>query len=183
MRGPTFLLALLLGPLAFPVGARAQVGGAEEVMRQLFPDAERVERRTAFLTAEEQEEVARLAGREAATASALAPFLVALRDTAVVGWGYLDTREVRTLPATVLVAVGPDGRIAHMEVLVFREPPDYLPPDQWVAQLLGRGLGPELSLKGEIRGITGATLTARALTLAARRALALHRVLQGGEGS
>ncbi len=53
---------------------------------------------------------------------------------------------------------------------------DYLPRGAWYGQFAGRGLDDELELKRGIKGVTGATLTARATTAAARRLLATHRV-------
>ena len=43
------------------------------------------------------------------------------------------------------------------------------------AQFQGHTLGPDLSLKGSIAAMTGATLTSNAVTRAVRRVLALHR--------
>ena len=70
------------------------------------------------------------------------------------------------------------GEVDRIEVLAFREPPDYLPRDAWYQQFAGRGLDPQLELKRGIRGVTGATLTARATTGAVRRVLALDRVIR-----
>jgi hypothetical protein len=77
-----------------------------------------------------------------------------------------------------MVVVDPGGRVRRIEVLSFREPQDYLPREGWYGQFEGRALDGELNMKKGIRGITGATLTARATTEAARRVLALHRVLR-----
>lgn len=76
-----------------------------------------------------------------------------------------------------MVVVTPDALIERMDVLKFMEPSEYLAPDGWIAQIEGRRLDDELSLKGAVRNLTGATLTARALTRAARRVLALHAVI------
>ena len=64
-----------------------------------------------------------------------------------------------------------------MEAVVFREPAEYLAKEAWVRQFDGKGLDPQLSLKGAIHPLAGATLTAHAMTDAARRCLALHQVL------
>jgi hypothetical protein len=67
--------------------------------------------------------------------------------------------------------------VRRIEVLAFREPEDYLPRAAWYGQFLDRELGDGLALKRDIRGVAGATLTARATTDAVRRVLALHRVI------
>jgi electron transport complex protein RnfG len=146
----------------------------EEALRLAFPGAS-VERRTAFLTLAEQQEAARLSG--AAQPSALAVAYVATRDGRVVGTAYFDTHVVRTQTETLMVVIDAAGSIARVEVLSFAEPEEYLPREHWYAQFPGRALDDELSLKRGIRPVSGATLTARATTEAARRILALHRVL------
>jgi hypothetical protein len=84
---------------------------------------------------------------------------------------------VRTLPETLMIVVAADGTLRRVEVLAFREPEDYLPRDTWYGQFEGAPLDRELSHKRRIRGVTGATLTARATTDAVRRVLSLDRVI------
>ncbi len=72
----------------------------------------------------------------------------------------------------------PQGALARIEVLSFLEPEEYLPRPNWYGQFPGKPLGDELSEKRGIRAVTGATLTVRATVEAARRVLALHRVLE-----
>ncbi len=84
-----------------------------------------------------------------------------------------------------MVVVAPDATVVRVEVVAFREPLEYIPPDGWYDQFDGRGLDEELELKRAIRPVTGATLTARATSDAVRRILAIHRVVgerSGGGG-
>ena len=102
---------------------------------------------------------------------------VATRDGKLVGTAYFDVHKVRTLRETVMIVVDPQDRIQRIEILAFGEPQEYLPRANWYAQFVGHKLDKKLSLKRGIKGVTGATLTARATTSSARRVLALHRVL------
>jgi hypothetical protein len=77
-----------------------------------------------------------------------------------------------------MVVIAPAGTIARIEVLSFSEPEEYLPREHWYAQFPGKALNDELAMKRGIRPVSGATLTARATTEAARRVLALHQVLE-----
>ncbi len=173
MRKTRLALALvLLGP-ASPGLAKVFLT-QEEALKLAFPGAS-VERRTAFLTEAESKDVAALSGGPAP--SALAVAYVATKDGRLAGTAYFDTHVVRTLPETLMVVVTPAGTIGRVEVLSFSEPEDYLPREHWYAQFPGRALDEELSLKRGIRPVSGATLTARATAEAARRVLALHRVL------
>jgi len=160
--------------LAAVAGARVLLT-VEEALALAFPDAT-IERRTVFLTTAERARVAELAGGE--PGSAIVHPYVARRDGALVGTAYFDAHLVRTLAETVMVTVDAQGRLGRVEVLSFDEPPEYLPRRAWYRQFDGRSLDAELELRRAIRPVAGATLTARATTAAARRVLALHRVLE-----
>lgn len=139
-----------------------------------FPGAD-VDRETVFLTDAQMDTIEREAGER--PGSALTTRFRARSGETTIGWAYLDTHRVRTLPETVIVIITPDGSVRRIEVVVFREPMDYLPPDTWYRQFEGRNLDEDLELKRAIRPITGATLTARATTDAVRRILATHAAL------
>jgi hypothetical protein len=172
------LSACLLGASA-PAGARVFLT-VEEALELAFPGCQ-VSRETVYLTEGQVTRVGELAGEEPESALAH-PYVARCRgekgreaDGSV---AYFDTHRVRTLPETLMVVVGPDGEVARIEILAFKEPPDYIPRDAWYEQFSGRELGPDLELKRAIRPVTGATLTARATTDAVRRVLALHEVLR-----
>src|SRR6266850_1669129 len=71
--------------------------------------------------------------------------------------------------------VAPDGTLQRIDILSFDEPEDYLPTNRWLQQFQGRSLQ-DLGARQGIRMLTGATLSSRAVTQAARRILALHRL-------
>lgn len=170
------LVAAAWAALAVAAPVRAKVLlTQEEALRLAFPDA-KVEPRTAFLT-DEQRRAARSLSGEDELPSALVRYYAATKDGRPAGEAYFDTHVVRTMTETVMVVVAPDARIARVEVLSFSEPEEYLPRPRWYEQFRARPLDDELSLKRAIRPVSGATLTARATTDAARRVLALYRVL------
>jgi hypothetical protein len=150
----------------------------EEALKLAFPGAA-IERRTAYLTPDQQREAQRVAGSETPPA-ALVTSYVASKDGRTIGTAYFDTHVVRTMSETVMVVVDPAGAIGRIEVLSFSEPEEYLPRSRWYRQFAGKRLDDELSLKRAIRPVTGATLTAHATTDAARRVLSVHRVLESG---
>lgn len=152
----------------------------DEAFALAFPKAT-VERGSAYLTKDEQKRVAALSGGKFER-GVMHPY-VARIDGKVIGTAYIDCHRVRTLRETVMVVVTPESRIERIEVLSFGEPVDYLPRDVWYGQFDGRKLDAELHMKRGIRGVAGATLTARATTSAARRVLAIHQVLAEREPS
>jgi Na+-translocating ferredoxin:NAD+ oxidoreductase RnfG subunit len=146
----------------------------EEALEQAFPGAI-TERETLFLSDDQRNTAEKKSGSE--VASYLATRYVAKNEKgAVLGWAYLDTHRVRTLPETLMVVLGADGAVRRVEVVTFREPVEYMPREGWYAQYKGQELDDDLALKRDIRPVTGATLTARATTEAVRRVLAIHAV-------
>ena len=146
----------------------------EEALKLAFGGAA-VERRTVFLTEAEAKEAARLSGGP--PPSGLIVAYAATKNGRPLGTAYFDTHVVRTQSETLMVVVGPAGSIARIEVLSFSEPEEYMPRGHWYAQFPGKALDDELAVKRGIRPVSGATLTARATTEAARRVLALHQVV------
>jgi Na+-translocating ferredoxin:NAD+ oxidoreductase RnfG subunit len=162
------------GLLIAPGAPCAVLMTQEEALARAFPDAE-VERLAEFLDEDQAKRAAELAGAD--LPSRLVVRYRGVRDGRDLGTAYFDTHTVRTLPETLMILVGGDGRVVRVEVLSFDEPRDYLPRSGWYSQFDGRALDEDLSLKQGIRGVTGATLSSRAATEAVRRALAIHRVL------
>ena len=176
--------AALAGWLILPLMIMAFAGqmpaavllSQEEALSLAFPGAS-VERRTAYLSSAQMDEIQRLAGPGVEPVRAMMPYYLATQEGEPVGVAYFDTRRVRTEAATVMYVVDPGGRLARVEVIAFNEPREYLPRPAWLEQFTGRTLDKDLALKRGIRGMTGASLTARTVTTGARRILALHAVI------
>ncbi|GIW51986.1 MAG: FMN-binding protein [Gemmatimonadales bacterium] len=149
----------------------------EQALRLAFPEPARIERMTAFLSQADLERAREIAGPGVEIRSSVVTYYLGRRGGEILGAAYFDRHRVRTLDEVLMIVVGPDDRIKHIEVLRFAEPPEYRPPEGWLRQLQDRALDDELSLKGAIVNLTGATLTSQAVVQAARRVLALHRVI------
>jgi hypothetical protein len=162
---------LLLG--ASPAALRGQLS-LDEALRVAFPPSATIERRTAFLTPEDLEIVRTKAGPDVPVAQRVVTYYLARAEGRPVGVAYFDSHRVRTLKEVVMVVVVPPARIRNIEVLRFAEPPEYHASKPWLEQFRGQALSAELSLKGAIGNMSGATLTSNAIVRAARRVLALH---------
>jgi hypothetical protein len=171
--------ALAAALAAGPAGARVHLT-TEEALALAFPGCD-VERSTVYLTASQSARARELAGAEV-SAAIVHPYRATCAGRPG-GVAYFDAHTVRTLPEALMVVVDPEGRVARVEVLSFSEPADYLPRDPFYEQFRGRSLDAELELRRGVRGVTGATLTARATTAAVRRVLAIHRALTDAEES
>lgn len=187
-------------PLPAPLGAEAHTPApasvtspsakvfltVEEALDLCFPKCV-IERGTAFLDEDELERIEELAGSAPARAI-VHPYRALDEKGELVGTAWFEIHKVRSKKQTLMIAVTPEGTIRRVEVLAFAEPLQYLPPAKWFGQLKGKALGPELSLDGEVRNLAGATLSARASVAAARRVLAIEKVLaerepSGGQGA
>ena len=145
-----------------------------EALALAFPGAT-LARKEHFLTDAQREQIQKLALVELRS-----KYLVsyeARMEKELQGVAFFDTHLVRTQPETVMVAISPQGAIVRIEVVQFREPQEYAAPERWTKQLLGQTLTPQLSLKADIKPLSGASLTAQAMVDASRRALAEFQVL------
>ena len=166
-------LAALTGP-----AAAQTLMTQEEALALAFPGDTVVERRSAYLSSAQLDRARELAGDAVDIEQTIVTYYVGRHAGAFAGAAYFDVHRVRTKNEVVMVVVDPDHTLRRMEVLKFTEPPEYRAPDAWIEQLEGRPLDDALSVRGGIRSIAGATLTARAMAEAARRVLALHAVIE-----
>ncbi|MHB1191453.1 MAG: FMN-binding protein [Longimicrobiales bacterium] len=176
---PRLVASVLLWSVALvpAMPTAAQTVTQEDALRLAFPGADAIQRRTAYLDEAQLAQASSLAGSEAEVESGVVTYYLATKDGSPVGAAYFDAHRVRTLPEVLMFVVGIDHRIRRIEVVRFSEPPEYAPPRGWLGQFADRALEADLSHKRGIANITGATLTARAVTSASRRVLALHQVL------
>ncbi len=174
------LLTLLVAgswQLAAPAASAQSFLTQEEALRLAFPTATAIERRTAFLGEREVAAAKRSAGGGVEVRSGMITYYAARRGGTPLGTAYFDAHRVRTLPEVVMIVVSPRSTVDRIEILKFAEPPQYRAPEGWLHQFEGKGLSREVSLRGGIVNMTGASLTAKAITDATRRTLALHQVI------
>lgn len=176
-RGLGGLLLLMLGQLPVPLTGQVFLT-QEEALELAFPPPATLERATAFLTDAQLEAARRSAGDNVSIGQRVVTYYVGRDGPEPLGVAYFDAHRVRTVREVVMIVVTPDDAIERVEVLSFLEPPEYMASGPWIEQLPGRTLTDELAVDRGIINLTGATLTAAALTAASRRVLALHRVIQ-----
>ena len=168
------LLALAVGLClgALPLAAQGKVYYSKsEALDSAFPGADRVDSRTIVLNDEQASAIQSLA--KAKLETRLITVYTGVKDGEIVGYAFIDIHNVRTLPEAFLIVLSPEGEIESLQVLAFYEPEEYLPSKGWLAQFDRRVLDDQLRLGGEIHGIAGSTLSARAVTDGVRRSLAI----------
>jgi hypothetical protein len=172
-RGTPFAALVLLAVVAPPAEGAVYLR-QNEALALAFPGAP-TERRTAFLSDEQALAVQKRARAKLATR--VVSYYPAFAGDTLVGVAFFDTRTVRTMPASLMVVVGPDTTVRRVEVLAFHEPEDYRPPARWLGLFGGRRLDESLWPRHGIHNLGGATLTAHTITESARLALALFVVV------
>ena len=174
--------AFVVGTLAAAAPVAAQVFlTQEEALIVAFPRPATVERVTAFLDDTQLSLARELAGDDVRLDQRVVSYYVGRVGPDTLGVAYFDAHRVRTMREVAMVVVTPERTIDRVEVLSFHEPPEYRASGPWVEQLSRRPLNDELAVNRGIINLTGATLTAGALTRAARRILALDQVIRPPE--
>jgi len=159
--------------VATPTWARVEMT-QDEALRLAFPPPLATERRTLYLDDAQAKQAADAAG--VPIEARVVPYYIGRSGGVITGYAYFDTHLVRTLSETIMIRVTPAGSIVAIDVLSFDEPQDYKVTARWLDQFRGRDAAEAPRLPGAIRSLSGATLSARAVTDAARRILALHRL-------
>lgn len=147
----------------------------DEALKLAFPDATRFERTTAYLDDAQSARVEEMTGEP--PRRAIVTHYLALHGQRTIGVAYFDVHRVRTLNEVLLIAVDRGGRVVRVEIVAFAEPPEYVAPDGWLELFGGLDRQADLSMKGDVPNLTGATLTARAVKAAVDRTLAIHEVI------
>jgi Na+-translocating ferredoxin:NAD+ oxidoreductase RnfG subunit len=95
-----------------------------------------------------------------------------------VGWFILDRVIGKHEFITYALALGPDGSVRGLEILEYRETyGGEIRNPNWRHQFVGKKPGSALRLGGDIKNISGATLSSRHVTDGVRRLLVTYQML------
>ena len=172
---PTLAACALL--LAGAAGAKVMMS-KQQALDAAFPGADRVEKTILYFSGEEQERVKSLA--RTPMDSGLFTVYRAYSGGEVTAYGFIDTRTIRSKPATFLVVLAPDGKVRSTRILAWQEPPEYQPSERWLAQFKGLDAGSGARLGGAVQAMSGASYTSRTLTNGIRRIQAIYQVKLAG---
>ena len=106
--------------------------------------------------------------------STKANFFVAKKDGQVSGYALIDEEIGKHLPITYIVGISTEGKITRIEMMIFREVRGWEARERtFLQQFEGRRERNELKVGQEIRHVSGATLSSKAIAKGAARALFL----------
>ena len=171
---------LIILPLAVAGGIPAHQGREAElafqIMHRVFPGAHQTRLIVLPITFEEKSRFKQQAGMELARDS-LEVIVAADPDTCI-GYGVLDEVRGKEQPITYLVSVDRSLVIRDVDILAYRE--SYggeVGNRSWLRQFDGKHPGDSIRPGKEIKSITGATISARAITMGVNRTLLLLVIL------
>lgn len=161
-----FLLILLLA---------IQGKKPEKVLSEIYPNS-KIEIKNIAISDSQVEKVKELSGIK--IENRLVTFYLVKVNSKIKAYAYVDIHIVRTHPEVVLYVLNERGEIELIQILSFKEPPEYMADDNWLRYLKGKTIGKDLlRLRRDVPNMTGATLTAKAITDNARKVIALWKVI------
>jgi Na+-translocating ferredoxin:NAD+ oxidoreductase RnfG subunit len=147
----------------------------EKILAEIYPGA-KIEVRNIIVSDSQRARVRELSGVK--FEDRLVTFYLVKYNSNVKAYAYVDIHIVRTHPEVVLYILNEEGKIDIIKILSFREPPEYVADENWLKYLKGKTLGKDLlRLRKDVPNMTGATLTAKAITDNARKVIALWKVI------
>jgi electron transport complex protein RnfG len=150
----------------------------------IFPDSTSYERKVFGLSELERAELDKILGKK--TEAPSYPYLDVRSGSASVGIVFLLDVIGQSKPIDFAIGVTPEGVLKDLEVLTYREPRgEEIHEARFRRQFVGKRLQDPISLGRDIDIISGATISCRSATYAARKALALSEVLhrRGANGT
>ena len=169
------LPALLLGVCLIAGTADEVFLTLEEAPKTVFPEATTFERRDVPSDDNFQKQIRKLIGR--AKPTIWEPFyitFVAKRGDEVLGYAVVCEEIGKHRPITFITAVTPEGKIKDVAVMMYREAyGGEVRYPGFTKQFKGKDLDDPIAARRDIRNVSGATLSARAMARGVRKALAV----------
>jgi Na+-translocating ferredoxin:NAD+ oxidoreductase RnfG subunit len=152
-----------------------------DVPKAMFPESTGAERKMLELSAGELAALSQKLGRRVDVAKY--PYIEVRKQDEALGLVFILDVVGQSRPITFAVAIGPDGRIRDLQVMVYREPQgEQIQDARFRRQFAGKRAQDPVALGRDIDAISGATISSRAATYAAKKALGLWDVLRTRAG-
>jgi Na+-translocating ferredoxin:NAD+ oxidoreductase RnfG subunit len=149
----------------------------EKAPKEVFPDADSFEERKITSTPQLRAEALKLIGRKPSVWEPFYFIYIAKRGSERIGFAIVCEEIGRDRPITFIVAVNPDGTVKDVAVMIYREShgAEVRYPG-FTGQFKGKSLSDPIQGQRDIRNITGATLSVRALATGVRKAVAVVKL-------
>ena len=180
MKHLALIVVVALAALAVPARADRVVLAERDAPKEMWPAAAGVTPRSLDLSPAQVAALGKALGLR--ISAARYPYLD-VRDAHGAPLGVIFLLDVigQSQPISFAVGITPDGTIRDVAVLVYREAHGgEIADPRFRRQFAGKREGAPLELGRDIDAISGATISSRAATYAARKALALDALLRAG---
>lgn len=151
----------------------------EEAPKAVFPEADTFERREIPSTPELRNKAQQLIGR--AKPSIWEPFyitFIAKQKGETIGYAIICEEIGKYRPITFIVGVTPDGSVKDVAIMMYRESHgSEVRYRGFLRQFRNKSLKDPIRQYKDIKNISGATLSVRALSVGVRKALAIIQVV------
>ncbi len=171
-----FVVIFLLFFASIASAANRTYASADEVLKRSYPGAV-FDKRVVRFSVDERKKIAGLIKKKFFKRHMV--FYIATKDGATQGYAAIGNERGKTRQITFMVFIDKDGAVTDLDILAFRESQGYeIENPRWRKQFLGKTLTSRLRLKRDIRNISGATLSARAVTKGVKNILATFKVVR-----
>ena len=150
---------------------------AEALLKSTFSEAARITSITLPLQRSERDSVRAISKQP--FASDTLHLLAATTDEKIIGYAILDNVKGKDQRITYCVIVNEKLTVQDVEILAYREPyGGEVQNKSWLKQFFGKQPESVLRPGREIKNITGATISARSVTLGVKNILTLLRLVE-----
>ncbi|HXG91888.1 MAG TPA: FMN-binding protein [Blastocatellia bacterium] len=175
-------IALMIAAAAFvSINSRAATAQTfltlEQAPKAVFPEADSFEQRKINSTPQLRSEVLKMVGRKPSIWEPFYFAYIAKRGGQRIGYAIVCEEIGRDRPITFIVAANTDGTVKDVAIMVYRETRGgEVRYPGFTRQFRGKSLRNPIQAQGDIRNITGATLSVRAMATGVRKALAVMQL-------
>lgn len=181
------LTALLGGPSIVLIAPAPAIGAQlflreAEAPRAIFGEGAAATKKILNLTDTELAALSNMLGRKPAVRSY--PYLEVSTGQGPIGLIFVLDVIGQSQPITFAVGVMSDGALQDVQVMVYREPQgEGIQEKRFRKQFIGKRLKDPIALGKDIDAISGATISSRSASFAARKGLALSELLRARTAS
>lgn len=167
-----FLVAAVVAVLTAPSPALAGDRTTREILREFFPDSDRVTYVAVAPPAPQRAAIEKQLGHRLSRTSYY--FYVATTKDRVDGYAFVDDELGQHEPITFAVRISADGVVERHEVLAYREAwGDEIRDPRFRRQFVGKTMRDACRLHVDVDAISGATISSAAMARGVKRALVL----------
>lgn len=175
-----FNLACLLGILLIPLCLAAQTVYLKpaEALKLIFSTSSEIILEKKTTSADQKQRIEKILGYPLEKDSW--NFYIAKTGNTMDGYALIDNEIGKTEPITFLTAINPKGQVKAVEILVYRESHgSEVHEKPFMKQYAGKSSTDPIRVGQDIKNMTGATLSARAVSKGVKRNLALWNLFYG----